>query len=467
MTYVNTQGVTVTNKPNPRFKNYSGVFKNLVKSTNVVTMWPIVSMIITYDSSKAITVTKANDREYFVKQYDLESYDLTFEEKIGGGQDQYIKLKEVEQSPDGKKYAICYNDDGKFYLRVFGKRGKGDTDKRDEAVIKDNELDINALLKINNYTMCNQTFPDPFITCTFINSDKIFVNLFHNYDMKHYHFIYDLNRKGVDGDINHMELNCTKKNFPYRCFYNDEKNEIYSFYRQGQALIINGSKSNDYTFDRMTEMDLGQMYLIYNSALIARSSSDILFFKIEVDEDTEERTRKWKQYKMLEVRGFIYYIKGNVRIQITTDDKIYFYLIEKETFMPILENVMFNFMTCNQMMFGSKVRYSVTYKTNQKSFDIYRRKYWHDFKVPISNENLEGSIGLELRSMNCYLVSKIDKVIIYNSSNFTEIGTIPIKLLKADTREPNQVIAIQASADEEYVAIISGKILIMNEQKTN
>jgi len=67
-----------------------------VKSTNVVTMYPIVSMIITYDSSKAVTVTKRNDREYYIKQYDLESYDLTFEEKIGGGEDQYIKLKEVE-----------------------------------------------------------------------------------------------------------------------------------------------------------------------------------------------------------------------------------------------------------------------------------------------------------------------------------------------------------------------------------
>ena len=133
-------------------------------------------------------------------------------------------------------------------------------------------------------------------------------------------------------------------------------------------------------------MDLGQMYLIYDSALIARSSSDILFFKIEKDE--EEGTRSWKQYKILNVRGFIYYIKGNVRIQITTDDKIYFYLIDKDTFEPIFENVMSNYMNCNQMMFGSKVRYCVTYKTNQKSFDIYRRKYWHDFKVPITDENL-------------------------------------------------------------------------------
>ena len=71
-------------KPNPRFRNYSSVFRNLVKSSNVVTMYPIVSAIITYDSTKVVTVTRKNDTEYWVKQYDLESYEITFEEKIGG-----------------------------------------------------------------------------------------------------------------------------------------------------------------------------------------------------------------------------------------------------------------------------------------------------------------------------------------------------------------------------------------------
>ena len=68
-------------------------------------------------------------------------------------------------------------------------------------------------------------------------------------------------------------------------------------------------------------------------------------FSSEIDEDTEERV--WRQYHMLERRGFIYYIKGNIRIQITTDEKIFFYLIDKETFAPILENVMMNYMACN------------------------------------------------------------------------------------------------------------------------
>ena len=104
------------------------------------------------------------------------------------------------------------------------------------------------------------------------------------------------------------------------------------------------------------------MYLVYNKALIARSSSDILFFKLVYDENAERD--KWKQYDIIHARGFIYYIKGNVRIQVTTDEKIYFYLIDPETLKPQLDNVMYNYMNCNQMMFGSKVRYCITYKTN-------------------------------------------------------------------------------------------------------
>lgn len=52
-------------------------------------------------------------------------------------------------------------------------------------------------------------------------------------------------------------MNCTKKNFPYKSFYNIERHEIYSFYRQGQAMIIDADDCSKYSFDRMTEMDLG------------------------------------------------------------------------------------------------------------------------------------------------------------------------------------------------------------------
>lgn len=104
------------------------------------------------------------------------------------------------------------------------------------------------------------------------------------------------------------------------------------------------------------------MFLINNKALVARSSGKIYFFKRERDEDTDIAT--WQCYHELVHKGLIFYIKGNVRIQVTTDEKIFFYLIDMKTFEPTLEAVMYNFMKCNQMMFGSKVRYCITYKTN-------------------------------------------------------------------------------------------------------
>lgn len=66
--------------------------------------------------------------------------------------------------------------------------------------------------------------------------------------------------------------------------------------------------------------------------------------------------------------------------------------------MPVLENVMFNYMNCQMMMFGPKVKYSVTYKTNQKSFNVFRRKTSHDFRVTVVKNNFEGSKGIDMAS---------------------------------------------------------------------
>ena len=91
----------------------------------------------------------------------------------------------------------------------------------------------------------------------------------------------------------------------------------------------------------------------------------------------------------------------------------------------------------------------------------------HNLKVCVNNDNLEGSFGLSLESMNCFLVTNIDKVIMYDSDTFQERGRIPIKLLVAEGREPNEVIGMTASKDENWLAIISGKNLVMNMQGQN
>jgi len=67
----------------------------------------------------------------------------------------------------------------------------------------------------------------------------------------------------------------------------------------------------------MTELDLGQMFLIYNKALVARSSGDIVFFRreeVEAENGIGPPVKKWKLYHQIQARGFLYYIKGNIRI---------------------------------------------------------------------------------------------------------------------------------------------------------
>ena len=120
---------------------------------------------------------------------------------------------------------------------------------------------------------------------------------------------------------------------------------------------------------------------------------------------------------------------------------------------------MFNYMGCSHLMFGSKVKYGISYKTNMRSIQIYRRAYWHNFKVPILVENLERSKALELPSLNMFIVTKIDKVIIYDSETFEYYSELPIKLLPTETREINEIISITSCAKDEYIAVISGKNL--------
>jgi hypothetical protein len=112
------------------------------------------------------------------------------------------------------------------------------------------------------------------------------------------------------------------------------------------------------------------------------------------------------------MRGQIYFIKGNIRIQIVTDDLIYFYLIDKKTFMPRLENVMYNSMQCSQMMFGARVRFGITYKANQPGFQIYTRKYYHNFKVTTDTKNFEGALGQNLASDDAYVMTDKTNIII-------------------------------------------------------
>lgn len=195
------------------------------------------------------------------------------------------------------------------------------------------------------------------------------------------------------------------------------------------------------------------MYLFDNKSLIVKSSSVVLFFELrpkfdknqsrqEIDEYTEEP--RWVQYHQLNVRGFIFYIKGNIRIQITAEDKIYIYVMNKQTLLdgsiiilPMLENVLTNYMGCTQMMFGPKVKYSITFRHNQPGFDVFRKKYQHSFKSLFVEENYNRSLAVEVPHLNAFLVTKQDKIHVYDSKTYSLKYQIDVELRKSESREPN------------------------------
>ena len=107
----------------------------------------------------------------------------------------------------------------------------------------------------------------------------------------------------------------------------------------------------------------------------------------------------------MNLQGRLYMKSNDDFIQITTSSKIYFYALSDNSGIPELSNVMSNFMDCSIMMYGIRGKYCITYKTNEKAFVIYRRKYNHDFRQTVVRENFESSLCLNMKMDNTIVIS--------------------------------------------------------------
>ena len=76
---------------------------------------------------------------------------------------------------------------------------------------------------------------------------------------------------------------------------------------------------------------------------------------------------------------------------------------------------------------------------------------------------------MALESMNAFAVSKLDTIKFFDCDSYKELPECKIKipLMKSQTREPSEIISMVASSDENYIAVISGKNLVKNEQFPN
>lgn len=229
------------------------------------------------------------------------------------------------------------------------------------------------------------------------------------------------------GEYQKTQMYCSPQNFPMNCFLNEENNYIYVIYRHGQFLtfyqqndgqikklnssnilmknnssvnflknpindpqqasIITNSTSLVYEkveIQQLVSSGLGQMHLFQNCILIARHSNEILFFKhsnineknqylIESNNRSGNTNSKyWKLYHTMHQQGQIFHSKGQEKLTLTTELKIYFFKFNPETWIPELESVIFNFMGCNKLIIGPNDLYMISHQVSQEDFVIYR-----------------------------------------------------------------------------------------------
>ena len=154
----------------------------------------------------------------------------------------------------------------------------------------------------------------------------------------------------------------------------------------------------------------------------------------------------------------IFQLKGTPEFCISTSKFIFFYNMD-ESGIPDLQNVMANYMGCSQTMFGHSKKSAITYKVNENSFEIFQRKFLHNLRICVNSQNMEGAKAIEVASMGKIFVTNVNVIDVFSNKTFRKLFTIPIPLLKDEAREPNEIIGIQGSPDEKWIAIVTGKNL--------
>lgn len=124
----------------------------------------------------------------------------------------------------------------------------------------------------------------------------------------------------------------------------------------------------------------------------------------------------------------ITWTKDTNRLQVTTKDSIFFYLIDEDSYELVVENVMNNYMTCSYMLIDQSDLYAVAYKTNQKSFDIFSKKYMNDFRVQSIDKNFEGCKAIEVESVGLILASFEDELLWIETKTYQSVGHIHIPI---------------------------------------
>ena len=84
--------------------------------------------------------------------------------------------------------------------------------------------------------------------------------------------------------------------------------------------------------------------------------------------------------------------------------------------------------------------------------------------VNLNNENFEGTLGLNVKGNNLFLVAREGEIIIYDDLSYEEIDRVDLSIGESNTREPLEILSFNISQDCNYIAVFIGKQLIKDEE---
>lgn len=148
------------------------------------------------------------------------------------------------------------------------------------------DYNINEAIELDDKTRPNDNFPDPLVNACFVDDgDKIFINCFHSRELTMHHFIFSKVKNAIDSPIVKTKLPESTRNFPISSYFDDEKQFVYIFFRQGESFMINLGEFKRVQEQKISEWDIGCTFLYNNKVLMAKSSNQIFFYKLEIEKD--------------------------------------------------------------------------------------------------------------------------------------------------------------------------------------
>ena len=89
-------------------------------------------------------------------------------------------MNQIEQNDAGEIFSLCYQDSGEYFCLVIDNTG----------IVLD-KIEIMDILQIDMLSTPIDGFHEPLITCSFLNNDVIFIQMYHRKEKVEYHFHYN------------------------------------------------------------------------------------------------------------------------------------------------------------------------------------------------------------------------------------------------------------------------------------